>query len=339
VVLWDAVGTRFNLRPHQSKLGEVLLTSSKLDAKAKRPKNRSAIATGKEVWARLANETWDRSGHLGLPTNGLSEIPKLMSIHYHFWSIPKTERIHTTYNQFVAATAAFPPPTQTLQKYSQPNGQGERDQKSSLCLGMKNHILLAADYLQIGACASMAGKFSGDESMLEAFRTRPGYFTQLPLRQDLPSATPKTKLLTCEEKAKKQLNFLESFYGHFSFGLSAATDIPRGEAKEIIDAYFKEFPCGSKNTWWMITKAQKDEYVETILGRAATTTRYQQPKIWTCGASPSGNAINAPNPRIGCDLSSRQIHVHEWMKRRSENKKMILQVHENCVFDWLKDEV
>ncbi|WP_373396342.1 DNA polymerase [Algoriphagus halophilus] len=177
--------------------------------------------------------------------------------------------------------------------------------------------------------------FSGDESMIEAFKngrdihaTTAAKIFQVPLEE-----------VTSDMRRKAKTANFGIIYGISAFGLSQRLSISRTEAKEIIDAYFKEFPAVKEYMDGAIEKARKDEYVETILGRR----RYLR-DINSRNATMRGfaerNAINAPIQGSAADLIKvAMIDVHRWMKKEKLRSKMILQVHDELVFDAHKDEV
>jgi len=173
--LGDQLGTI--ILPHQATR-EVLWQPLKLDAKAKKTKT-GQYALGKKSWADAPIWTWDRSGHLGLPTNGKVEI-KLMSIHYHFWSNPPKPRIlHQPHINIVLPTGRLPPPTKPS-KYPNPERQEGRDPEKPLAASMKIIILLAADYLK--STPHHGPYFQADESHCsKPSETGREIFTQLPL--------------------------------------------------------------------------------------------------------------------------------------------------------------
>jgi DNA polymerase-1 len=128
-------------------------------------------------------------------------------------------------------------------------------------------------------------------------------------------------------------------YGISAFGLAQRLSIPRSEAKEIIDAYFAEFPAVKGYMDGAIEKARTHEYVETILGRRRYLRDINSRNMTMRGFA-ERNAINAPLQGSAADLIKvAMIHVHDWMKSQNLRSKMILQVHDELVFDAHKDEV
>jgi DNA polymerase-1 len=245
---------------------------------------------------------------------------------------PKTGRIHTTYNQFVAATGRLSSNNPNLQNIPIRTERG-REIRKAFVPRDENHAILAADYSQIELRIMAA--FSQDESMIEAFKqgrdihaTTAAKIFQVPLEE-----------VTGDMRRKAKTANFGIIYGISAFGLSQRLKIPRGEAKEIIDAYFKEFSAVKAYMDECIEKARKNEYVETILGRR----RYLR-DINSRNATMRGfaerNAINAPIQGSAADMIKlAMIHVQDWMIKEKLKSKMILQVHDELVFDAHKDEV
>ena len=326
--VYEIAGVRFNLASPK-QLGDVLFEKLKLDPKAKKTKT-GQYATGEEILSRLANEheiaqaILDYRQMIKLKSTYVDSLPLLIN--------PKTGRIHTTYNQFVAATGRLSSVNPNLQNIPIRTARG-REIRKAFVPRDENHILLAADYSQIEL--RIMAEFSGDESMLEAFKngrdihaTTAAKIFQVPLEE-----------VTTDMRRKAKTANFGIIYGISAFGLSQRLSIPRGEAKEIIDAYFKEFPAVKEYMDGVIAKAQKDEYVETILGRRRYLRDINSRNMNMRGFA-ERNAINAPIQGSAADLIKvAMIHVHNWMKTKNLKSKMILQVHDELVFDAHKDEI
>ena len=326
--VYELAGVRFNLASPK-QLGDVLFEKLKLDPKAKKTKT-GQYATGEEILSKLANEheiaqaILDFRQMVKLKSTYVDALPTMIN--------SKTGKIHTTYNQFVAATGRLSSINPNLQNIPIRTARG-REIRKAFVPRDENHILLAADYSQIELRIMAA--FSGDESMIEAFKngrdihaTTAAKIFQVPLEE-----------VTSDMRRKAKTANFGIIYGISAFGLSQRLSISRTEAKEIIDAYFKEFPAVKEYMDGAIEKARKDEFVETILGRR----RYLR-DINSRNATMRGfaerNAINAPIQGSAADLIKvAMIDVHNWMKKENLKSKMILQVHDELVFDAHKDEV
>lgn len=326
--VYELAGVRFNLASPK-QLGEVLFEKLKLDPKAKKTKS-GQYATGEEILSKLADEheiaqaILDFRQMVKLKSTYVDALPTMIN--------PKTGRIHTTYNQFVAATGRLSSINPNLQNIPIRTSRG-REIRKAFVPRDENHLLLSADYSQIEL--RLMAAFSQDESMLEAFRkgrdihaTTAAKIFKVPLEE-----------VTSDMRRKAKTANFGIIYGISAFGLAQRLSIPRGEAKEIIDAYFTEFPAVKEYMDGAIEKARKDEYVETILGRRRYLRDINSRNMTMRGFA-ERNAINAPLQGSAADLIKvAMIHVHDWMKKEKLKSKMILQVHDELVFDAHKDEV
>ncbi|SHO62149.1 DNA polymerase I [Algoriphagus zhangzhouensis] len=326
--VYEIAGVHFNLASPK-QLGDVLFEKLKLDPKAKKTKT-GQYATGEEILSKLANEheiaraILDYRQMVKLKSTYVDALPTMIN--------SKTGRIHTTYNQFVAATGRLSSINPNLQNIPIRTERG-REIRKAFVPRDENHVLLAADYSQIELRIMAA--FSGDESMIEAFKngrdihaTTAAKIFQVPLDE-----------VTSDMRRKAKTANFGIIYGISAFGLSQRLSISRTEAKEIIDAYFKEFPAVKEYMDGAIEKARKDEYVETILGRRRYLRDINSRNMTMRGFA-ERNAINAPIQGSAADLIKvAMIHVHDWMKKENLKSKMILQVHDELVFDAHKDEV
>ncbi len=326
--VYEMAGEKFNLSSPK-QLGEILFGKLNLDPKAKKTKT-GQYATGEEVLSKMANEhpiaqaILDYRQLVKLKSTYVDALPGLIN--------PRSGRIHTTYNQFVAATGRLSSINPNLQNIPIRTERG-REIRKAFVPRDKDHVILAADYSQIELRIMAA--FSKDASMIEAFKKG----------RDI-HATTAAKIfqvsledVTGDMRRKAKTANFGIIYGISAFGLSQRLNIPRSESKEIIDAYFKEFPAVKSYMDNSIEKARKQEYVETILGRR----RYLR-DINSRNATMRGfaerNAINAPIQGSAADLIKvAMIHVHEWMQQEKVRSKMILQVHDELVFDAHKEEI
>ncbi|MHA7130439.1 DNA polymerase I [Algoriphagus namhaensis] len=326
--VYELAGVKFNLASPK-QLGEVLFDKLELDPKAKKTKT-GQYATGEEVLSKLAAEheiaraILDYRQMVKLKSTYVDALPQLIN--------PKTGRIHTTYNQFVAATGRLSSVNPNLQNIPIRTERG-REIRKAFVPRDENHVLLAADYSQIEL--RLMAAFAEDESMLEAFKngrdihaTTAAKIFKVPLEE-----------VTSDMRRKAKTANFGIIYGISAFGLSQRLSIPRGEAKEIIDSYFREFPAVKEYMDGAIEKARKDEFVETILGRRRYL-RDINSRNQTMRGFAERNAINAPIQGSAADLIKvAMIHVHNWMKKENLKSKMILQVHDELVFDAHRDEV
>jgi DNA polymerase-1 len=326
--VYELAGVKFNLASPK-QLGDVLFEKLKLDPKAKKTKT-GQYATGEEVLSKLAGEheiaeaILEYREMVKLKSTYVDALPTMIN--------PKTGRVHTTYNQFVAATGRLSSINPNLQNIPIRTARG-REIRKAFVPRDENHVILSADYSQIEL--RLMAAFSQDASMLEAFREG----------KDIHAATAaKIFKVSLEEvnsdmrRKAKTANF-GIIYGISAFGLSQRLNISRTEAKEIIDAYFSEFPAVKTYMDNCIEKARKDEFVETILGRRRYLRDINSRNMTMRGFA-ERNAINAPLQGSAADLIKvAMIDVHRWLKKENLKSKMILQVHDELVFDAHKDEV
>ncbi|WP_113923833.1 DNA polymerase I [Cognataquiflexum aquatile] len=326
--VYELAGVRFNLASPK-QLGEVLFEKLKLDPKAKKTKT-GQYATGEEILSKLANEheiaeaILEYRQMVKLKSTYVDALPTMIN--------PKTGRVHTTYNQFVAATGRLSSINPNLQNIPIRTARG-REIRKAFVPRDENHVILSADYSQIELRIMAA--FSQDASMIEAFKqgrdihaTTAAKIFKLPLEE-----------VTSDMRRKAKTANFGIIYGISVFGLSQRLAIPRSEAKEIIDAYFAEFPAVKEYMDGAIEKARKNEYVETILGRRRYL-RDINSRNMTMRNFAERNAINAPLQGSAADLIKvAMINVYRWMKKEKLKSKMILQVHDELVFDAHKDEV
>lgn len=326
--VYELAGEEFNLASPK-QLGEILFVKLALDPKAKKTKT-GQFATGEEVLSKMAGEHEIAAAILEyrqmvkLKSTYVDALPTMIN--------PKTGRIHTTYNQFVAATGRLSSINPNLQNIPIRTERG-REIRKAFVPRDENHVILAADYSQIELRIMAA--FSKDESMIEAFlngrdihATTAAKIFQVPLEE-----------VTSDMRRKAKTANFGIIYGISVFGLSQRLNIPRSEAKEIIDSYFKEFSAVKDYMDGCIEKARKNEYVETILGRRRYL-RDINSRNQTMRGFAERNAINAPIQGSAADMIKvAMIQVHDWMIRENLKSKMILQVHDELVFDAHKDEV
>jgi DNA polymerase-1 len=197
----------------------------------------------------------------------------------------------------------------------------------------KDHVIMAADYSQIEL--RIIAALSGDEHMIEAFKNRFDIHTSTASKV---FHTPMDEVTKDQRSAAKAVNF-GILYGQSAFGLSQSLNISRTEAKGIIDSYFEQFSALKKYMDSIVHEARENGYVETLSKR-----RRYLPDINSANAVVRGfaerNAVNAPIQGSAADIiKMAMVKVQEEMKKRKLQSKMILQVHDELVFDVLKSEI
>jgi DNA polymerase I len=326
--VYETAGVRFNLASPK-QLGEVLFEKMKLDPKAKKTKT-GQYATGEEVLAKLANNNPICEQILTfreltkLRSTYVDAFPQLMNA--------KTGRVHTNYAQAVAVTGRLSSTNPNLQNIPIRTTKGKEIRKAFVPRD-ENHVLVSADYSQIEL--RVVAAISGDVNMCEAFKTG----------KDIHTATA-AKVFGVEEKdvtkemryKAKSVNF-GIIYGQGAFGLAENLGIPRAEAKEIIDNYKKEFPNIQKYMDDTINAARETGYVETLMGRKRWLKDIGSANFTVRGFA-ERNAINSPIQGTAADMVKlAMIKIHAALKAGNFKSKMLLQVHDELVFDVHKDEL
>lgn len=326
--IFEMAGESFNIGSPQ-QLGKILFEKLKLDTNAPRTKT-GQWATGEEVLSKLegqheiARKILDFRELQKLKSTYVDALPQLIS--------PRDGRIHTSFNQAVAATGRLSSNNPNLQNIPIRTPRGQEIRKAFVPRD-EDHLILSADYSQIELRIMAA--FSEDPAMMEAFNSG----------RDIHATTASKVFnvsldqVTSDMRRKaKTVNF-GIIYGISSFGLAARLGIKRGEAKDIIDAYFQEFPAVKKFMDDSILKAREREYAETLLGRRRYL-RDINSRNMTERSFAERNAINAPIQGTAADIMKlAMIRVHEFLKRENLRSKMILTVHDELVFDAYKPEI
>ena len=326
--VYEAAGVRFNLgSPKQ--LGEVLFEKLKLDPKAKKTKT-GQYATGEDVLRKLAvtnpvaDDILAYREYSKLRSTYVDALPLLIN--------KKTGRVHTTYGQAVAVTGRLASNNPNLQNIPIRTERGREIRKAFIPRD-ENHVLVSADYSQIEL--RIVAALSGDESMCTAFLQN----------KDVHTATA-AKVYGVEEEAvtkemrrkAKSVNF-GIIYGQGAFGLAENLGISRSEAKEIIDNYKKEFSGITKYMSDMIHYCQEHGYVQTVLGRKRWLRDINSGNFTVRGYA-ERNAINSPIQGTAADMIKlAMVKLHKAFKDHGFKSKMILQVHDELVFDAVKEEV
>lgn len=325
--VYKQAGVRFNLASPK-QLGEVLFDKLQIDPKAKKTKT-GQYATGEDVLAKLAIQNPIVDDILAF-----RELTKLRSTYVDALPLMinrKTGRVHTSYAQAVAVTGRLSSNNPNLQNIPVRTERGREIRKAFIPRD-ENHILLSADYSQIEL--RIVAAISGDPNMCEAFR----------LGKDIHTATAakvygidEADVTKDQRRKAKSVNF-GIIYGQGAFGLADNLGISRTEAKVIIDNYKKEFSGISKYMDETINLAKENGYVETLMGRKRWLRDINSSNFTVRGFA-ERNAINSPIQGTAADMIKLAMTaMHESIKKHKLKSKMILQVHDELVFDALKDE-
>ncbi len=326
--VYELAGVKFNLgSPKQ--LGEVLFEKLQLDPNAKKTKT-GQYATGEEVLSKMAKKH-PIADHI----MAYREYTKLKSTYVD--SLPllinaKTGRVHTNYAQAIAVTGRLSSNNPNLQNIPIRTERGREIRKAFIPRD-KDHVLLSADYSQIEL--RIVAAISGDEIMSDAFRQN----------KDVHTATAAKVFKVPEAEVTKEMRYKAKsvnfgiIYGQSSFGLAENINISRSEAKEIIDAYKLEFSGITRYMDEMINFAREHGYVQTLLGRKRWLRDINSSNFTVRGYA-ERNAINSPIQGTAADMiKMAMVKIHKAFKEHRFQSKMILQVHDELVFDVTREEV
>ena len=326
--VYEQAGVRFNLASPK-QLGEVLFDKMKLDPKAKKTKS-GQYATGEDVLAKLAGQHKICDDILTfreltkLKNTYIDALPELIN--------KKTGRVHTSYAQAIAVTGRLSSTNPNLQNIPVRTDRGREIRKAFIPRD-DQHVLISADYSQIEL--RIVAAISGDVNMCEAFRTG----------KDIHTATAAKVFNVAETEVTKEMRYKAKsvnfgiIYGQGAFGLAENLKISRSEAKEIIDNYKKQFPNIQKYMDDTINFAKENGYVETLMGRKRWIKDINSANFTVRGYA-ERNAINSPIQGSAADMIKlAMIKIHTAFIEQNFRSKMLLQVHDELVFDAHKDEI
>jgi DNA polymerase I len=327
--VYKQAGVRFNLASPK-QLGEVLFDKLQLDPSAKKTKT-GQYQTGEDVLLKLAAK-----GHpIVDDILTFRELTKLKSTYVD--ALPqlinrKTGRVHTSYGQAVAVTGRLQSNNPNLQNIPVRTDRGKEIRKAFVPRS-DNYILLSADYSQIEL--RIVAAISGDPNMCKAFQDGTDIHTATAAKVYNIDEADVTKEMRYKAKS---VNF-GIIYGQGAFGLADNLGISRTEAKDIIDNYKKQFPGIQQYMDGTINFARETGYVETLMGRKRWLRDINSANFTVRGFA-ERNAINSPIQGTAADMIKLAMQkVHAAMKKEKMKSKMLLQVHDELVFDALKEEV
>ena len=326
--IYEAAGTPFNIASPK-QLGEILFEKLKIDEKAKKTKT-GQYATGEDVLQKLSHKhpiiqmILDYRSFTKLKSTYLDALPALVN--------PKDGLIHTSYNQAVTATGRLSSNNPNLQNIPVRTEKG-REIRRAFVPRSKAYTLLAADYSQIEL--RIIAHLSQDPAMVADFN----------LGHDIHAATaakvfhvPMEQVTKEQRSRAKAVNF-GIIYGMSAFGLAERMELSRSEAADIIKKYFEEYAGIKEYMNRSIALAREHGYAETILGRRRYLRDINGANSVVRGFA-ERNAINAPIQGSSADMIKiAMIGIHQEMQRLKMQSKMILQVHDELVFDAHLDEL
>ena len=325
--IYQMAGTEFNIASPK-QLGEVLFERLIITAKPKKTKT-GQYSTGEDVLLKLRHKhpiidlILEYRSLSKLKNTYVDALPNLVN--------PRDGRLHTSYNQAVAATGRLSSNNPNLQNIPIRTEKG-REIRKAFVPRNDDYLLLAADYSQIEL--RIIAHLSKDKSLMEAFRKG----------MDIHTATAskiygvKPEMVTKEMRRNAKMVNFGIIYGISAFGLAQRLGIPRSEAASIIKNYFQQYPGVKAYMEKSIAFAREHGYVETILGR-----RRYLPDINSANSVVRGyaerNAINAPIQGSSADMIKiAMINIFRELEKNNMKTKMILQVHDELVFDLFKEE-
>ncbi|MCF6352285.1 MAG: DNA polymerase I [Cyclobacteriaceae bacterium] len=326
--IYELAGEEFNIASPK-QLGVILFDKLQLVDKPKKTKT-GQYATGEEILSRLENQH-----EIARKILEFRELQKLKSTYVD--ALPQMVSsfdglIHTNYSQTVAATGRLSSLNPNLQNIPIRTPKG-REIRKAFVPSSNNHVILSADYSQIELRIMAA--FAGDTHMIEAFKngrdihaTTASKIFKVPLDE-----------VTSEMRSKAKSANFGIIYGISAFGLSQNMNIPRKEAAEIIENYFTEFTAIKTYMDKVINEARDNGYVSTVLGRKRYLRDINSRNAVMRGFA-ERNAINAPIQGTAADIIKvAMINIDAWMQKEKVQSKMIMQVHDELVFDVTKEEV
>ena len=325
--IFTEVGETFNLASPK-QLGVILFEKLKLVDKPKKTKT-GQYSTAEDILSYLAKDhpivakILEWRSLQKLENTYVSALPNDLN--------PRTQRIHTVYNQAVAATGRLSSNNPNLQNIPIRTPRGQEVRKAFIPRD-KDHILMAADYSQIEL--RIIAALSKDPAMVKAFQNNEDIHASTAARVfDVPSEE-----VTREQRSNaKTVNF-GIIYGVSAFGLSQQTNLNRSESKELIDTYYASYPQLKQYIADQVNFAREHGYVATVLGRRRYLKDINSQNAVVRGAA-ERNAVNAPIQGSAADIIKlAMIQIHQKIKTENWQSKMLLQVHDELVFDVLKSE-
>ena len=325
--IYKLAGVEFNISS-PAQVGEILFDHMKLDDKVKKTKG-GKYSTSEDVLLKLKHKNpivgkiLDVRGLRKLLSTYVEALPLLIN--------PITGRIHTTYNQTVTATGRLSSTNPNMQNIPVRSDEGREIRKAFI--PAEGNVFFSADYSQIEL--RLVADMSGDETMVNAFNNNEDIHTLTASR--IYHVKPED--VTPDQRRKAKTANFGILYGISAFGLAQRLEIPRAEAKMLMDGYFEMFPKVKEYMDYAIERGKQQEYVTTIFGR-----RRMLPDINSRNAIVRGfserNAINAPIQGSAADIIKiAMVRIYRRFKREGIKSKMIMQVHDELNFDVIPEEL
>jgi len=321
--IYEIAGENFNLASPK-QLGDILFDKLKIGAVKQKKTKTGQYATGEEVLSNLANENQivkdilDWRQLIKLKNTYVDALPNQVD--------PVTLRVHTDYMQTVAATGRLSSNNPNLQNIPIRTKRGQQIRKAFVARD-ENYTLVSADYSQIEL--RIIAALSGEENMIAAFKNH----------EDIHKSTAsKVFDVPLEEVTREQRSHAKTvnfgiIYGVSAFGLSNQTSLSRSESATLIEAYYKSYPRLKIYIQDQIEFARENGYVQTILGRRRYLKDINSQNAIVRGGA-ERNAVNAPIQGSAADIIKiAMINIHKKLTSENSKSKMLLQVHDELVFD------
>ncbi len=321
--IYETAGEKFNLASPK-QLGDILFDKLKIGGAKQKKTKTGQYATGEEVLSYLANENpivkdiLDWRQLIKLQNTYVEALPNQVD--------KATKRIHTDYMQTVAATGRLSSNNPNLQNIPIRTERGRQIRKAFVARD-ENYTLLSADYSQIEL--RIIAALSGEENMILAFKNN----------EDIHKSTAsKVFNVPLEEVTREQRSHAKTvnfgiIYGVSAFGLSNQTSLSRSESAALIEAYYQTYPKLKSYIQDQIESAREEGYVQTILGRRRYLKDINSQNAIVRGAA-ERNAVNAPIQGSAADIIKiAMINIHKKLTAENWKSKMLLQVHDELVFD------
>lgn len=321
--IYETAGEKFNLASPK-QLGEVLFDKLKIgDAKQKKTKT-GQYATGEEVLSYLANDNQivkdilDWRQMVKLQSTYIDALPNQVD--------KKTGRVHTDYMQTVAATGRLSSNNPNLQNIPIRTERGQLIRKAFIARD-ENYTLLSADYSQIEL--RIIAALSGEDNMIAAFQNNEDIHISTAAKV---FGVPLDEVTKEQRSNAKTVNF-GIIYGVSAFGLSNQTALSRKESADLIDAYYTTYPKLKAFMSAQVDFARENGYVQTVLGRRRYLKDINSPNFMVKSGA-ERNAVNAPIQGSAADIIKiAMINIHKKLTTENWKSKMLLQVHDELVFD------
>ncbi len=326
--IYALAGERFNIASPK-QMGEILFEKLRIIENAKLTKTKQ-YQTGEEVLNKLVNKhpivslILEWRSLTKLKSTYIDALPQLIN--------PKTGRIHTTFNQTVTSTGRLSSVNPNLQNIPIRTERG-RDIRKAFVAANDDYVIMAADYSQIEL--RIVAHVCGDDRMIDTFRQHKDIHASMAAHVYHVSEDEVTSTM---RRNAKTVNF-GILYGISAFGLAERLHIPQKEARELITDYFAGFPKISQYLMETMEFARQNGYVETLLGRRRYIKDITSPNAILRKAA-ERNAINAPIQGTAADLIKiAMVRIAREIKKQKLDCRMILQVHDELVFEVRKTEV